>query len=244
MFAHAVAISGRRGCYPEMKIFSDVNAASAVRAVRCGLAGLAVIFVLALAGCASQGGGRFGPGAGHFDTVVVDAGHGGHDTGARARFGKNEKALTLDTASRLAAELRKKGFRVIEVRRGDYFVTLGDRVAVSNRQGNAIFVSVHYNWARRPGASGIETYYQSRRSARLAANIQREVTKVYRTNNRGIKERGFYVLRNNKRPAVLCELGFVSSPADNTSIQNPAVRQKLAERIAAGIEAEQRGREP
>lgn len=211
-----------------------------------GLVALCLACILAVAflsGCESTRG-RFGPGAGHFDTVVVDAGHGGHDTGARPRSGQHEKYIALDTARRLAAVLRRHGFRVIETRTGDYFVPLGRRVDVSNRQSSAIFVSVHYNWARRPSAHGIETYYHSPRSARLAANIQHEVLRVYRTDDRGIKQRGFYVLRNNRRPAVLCELGFVSNSSDNAAIQSPANRQKLAEKIAAGIVAERAGREP
>lgn len=202
----------------------------------------AVLVVLFLGGCAA--GGRYGPGAGSFDTVVIDAGHGGHDAGARSRGGDREKAIALDTSRRLAALLRQRGLRVVETRTGDYFVTLGKRVEISNRQNNSIFVSVHYNWAKRPGARGIETFFYGRRSERLAANIQKEVLRVYPTENRGVKERGFYVLRNNRRPAVLLELGFMSNTADNAQIQNPAVRQKLAERAAAGILAERAGREP
>lgn len=196
-----------------------------------------------LSGCASPGG-NYGPGAGHFDTVIVDAGHGGHDSGAKACFGANEKSLTLDTARRLAAVLRGNGLKVVENRTTDTFITLGKRVDASNSRHNAIFVSVHYNWVRRPGAHGIEIYYYTRPSMRLAANILREVIRVYPTDNRGIKQRGFYVLRNNRRPAVLCELGFVSSPSDNRYLQNPATRQRLAERIAAGIIAEKNGRLP
>ena len=200
--------------------------------------------LLWLTGCESTGGRRYGPGAGHFDTIVVDAGHGGHDTGARARTGSNEKVLALDTAKRLSAILRKNGFRVIENRTGDYFVTLGNRVKPSNARSATVFVSVHYNWARRPGAHGIEIYYQDRRAARMAANVLRETIKAYPTDNRGIKQRGFYVLRNNRRPAILCELGFVSSPQDNKYVQSAAVRQRLAEKIAAGIIAERNGRQP
>jgi len=196
-----------------------------------------------LVSCTSTGGG-YGPGAGSFDTVIVDAGHGGYDRGARSCSGSPEKALTLDTAHRLADVLRKSGVRVIETRTGDYFVTLGRRAAISNSAGRAVFVSVHYNWTARAGAHGIEIYYQSLRSKRLAANILGETIRVYGTNNRGIKNRGFYVLRNNRRPAVLCELGFVSNPSDNRNIQSAAVRQRLAEKVAAGILAEKAGRQP
>lgn len=203
----------------------------------------AVAAMVSLTSCESTGG-RYGPGAGSFDTVVVDAGHGGFDRGAKACSGAPEKALTLDTARRLADVLRKNGLRVIETRTTDNFVTLGRRVNISNAGGGAVFVSVHYNWSPRRAAKGIEIYYNSRRSMRLAANILKESLKVYRTENRGIKNRGFYVLRNNRKPAVLCELGFVSNSGDNRNIQSPSVRQGLAERVAAGILAERAGLQP
>lgn len=203
----------------------------------------AALASLLLASCQSTGS-NYGPGAGSFDTVIVDAGHGAHDRGARACAGSPEKSLALDTARRLADCLRRSGFHVIETRTSDVFIPLGGRVAVANRTGRAVFVSIHYNWARRTGAHGIEIYYHSLRSKRLAANILREATRAYRTDNRGIKNRGFYVLRNNSRPAVLCELGFVSNPSDNAAVQNAGVRQRLAERVAAGIVAEQAGHRP
>lgn len=187
--------------------------------------------------------GRLEP-AGFFDTVVVDAGHGGHDPGARPVSGKSEKHLALDTARRLAAILRSSGLRVVETRTADHFVPLGTRVRVSNRLRNAVFVSIHYNWARRAGASGIETFFYGPRSSRLAANIQSKALAAYPSKNRGIKYRGFYVLRNNRRPAVLCELGFVSNAGENSRLQNPAVRQRIAQAVAAGILAERSGLQP
>jgi len=211
--------------------------------IRACLVLAAAAAALFLCSCESAGG-RYGPGAGSFDTVIVDAGHGGHDRGAKSCFGAPEKDLTLDTARRLADVLRRSGFTVIETRRDDRFITLGKRVEISNRSGKSVFVSVHYNWTKRRAARGIEIYYDSRRSARLAANILKETIRVYRTENRGIKDRGFYVLRNNRRPAVLCELGFVSNADDNRNVQSAGVRQKLAERIAAGIIAERAGRTP
>lgn len=197
----------------------------------------------ALVGCAGLEG-RYGPGAGFFDTVVVDAGHGGHDQGARALAGSREKWLALDTAQHLADELRQRGFRVIETRKSDSLVPLSQRVEISNDTPRSVFVSIHYNWARRRGASGIEIYYCSERSRRLATHILRESLKAYPTANRGIKPARFYVLRNNRRPAVLCELGFLSNPRDNNFVQRPATRQELAARIADGIAAEKAGRAP
>ena len=183
-------------------------------------------------------------GAGFFDTVIIDAGHGGQDRGAKAVKGNNEKMLALDISQRIARLLRQSGFRVIETRTGDYFVTLDNRVAISNRTRNSVFVSIHLNWAKRTRAFGVETYFHSAKSSRLAANIQKEIALAYRTNNRGIKPSRFYVLRNNDRPAVLVESGFLSNPAENAALQKSATRQKLAEAIARGILAEKSGRFP
>lgn len=208
-----------------------------------GAAALAVL----LAGCestdSSEFRGRLQP-TGFFNTVVIDAGHGGHDPGARAVRGLSEKHLVLDTSRRIAAILRQSGLRVIETRTRDYFVTLDKRVAISNRNRNTVFVSIHYNWARRSKASGVETFFCGSRSSRLAANIQREIRRPYGAIDRGVKFRKFYVLRNNNRPAVLVELGFLSNPAENKKVQNAAMRQRLAEAVARGILAERAGRNP
>lgn len=192
-----------------------------------------------LAGCA-----LFYGGAGRFDTVVLDAGHGGHDRGARALSGMNEKDVALDVAMRMRPLLQRAGFRVVMTRSTDRFIPLSQRAAASNRIGNSIFVSIHFNWARRRGAEGIETYYHSANSRRLAGNIQQEALRSYRATNRGVKSANFYVLRNNRRPAVLVELGFLSNPYDNRHAQDPRVRQRMAEAVVRGIVAERRGRNP
>jgi len=182
--------------------------------------------------------------AGPFDTVVLDAGHGGQDPGARAVAGLPEKALALDTSRRVATLLRQAGLQVVETRSKDVFIPLDRRVAISNRLRNAIFVSIHYNSANRAKAAGIETFYHSPRASRLAHHLQKQTLRAYGATNRGVKTRGFYVLKNNRRPAVLCELGFLSNKGDNRTVQKPAARQRLAEAIAAAIIAEKNGQSP
>ena len=226
-----------------MKYSPDQQTSSCSAKSRFAAAILLGLVAAFLSSCESTGG-KYGPGAGVFDTVVVDAGHGGGDQGAKSCRGVPEKALTLDTAQRLATVLRANGLHVVETRKGDYAVPLCNRTATSNRCGRAVFVSVHFNWVKRSGPHGIEIYYNYIRSVRLAANILKETLGAYHTTNRGIKNRGLYVLRNNRKPAVLCELGFISSPGENRSVQSPAVRQHLAELVAAGILAERAGRIP
>ena len=93
-----------------------------------------------------------------FTTVVVDAGHGGKDNGALRRYGGAEKNATLDVATRLARKLRESQFRTVMTRSSDVFIPLDERAAISNRQANAIFVSVHFNDSGRRGIRGFETY--------------------------------------------------------------------------------------
>ena len=188
--------------------------------------------------------GIHGPGAGSFSTVVLDAGHGDYDWGAKAVSGEHEKHLALDVVLRMKPLLQQAGYRVILTRERDVFIPLASRVAVSNRLRNAIFVSVHFNMTNRRAVGGIETFYYSLHSRRLARNIQQEILKAYPTNNRGVRTARFHVLRNNIRPSTLLELGFVSNPYDNSYIQNPAIRQRLAELIVRGIIAERHGRSP
>jgi len=189
---------------------------------------LSVVFAALLTGCASS------PyGVGRFGTVVVDAGHGGIDKGARGEYRTVEKSLTLDTAKRVERGLRARGFRVVMTRSGDYFVPLPQRAAISNRQWNAIFVSIHYNDAPRSAPNGTETYHFNSRSYPLAANIQRELSRF--SNNRGVKRARFHVLRNNTRPAALVECGFLSSPYEARKIRSSGYRQRIADAIVRGV---------
>ena len=95
--------------------------------------------------------------SGSSTTVVIDAGHGGYDRGGIPGQRVAEKEMTLDVAQRLKKLLAGSGYRVVMTRDSDVFVPLGTRVAIANSYANAIFVSVHFNSAKRTGASGIET---------------------------------------------------------------------------------------
>jgi N-acetylmuramoyl-L-alanine amidase len=170
--------------------------------------------------------------------VVVDAGHGGHDRGGMPGQRVPEKGYTLDVANRVEAGLKRAGFRTIMTRESDVFISLGQRCAVANRQGNAIFVSIHFNGARNYDAFGIETYYSSgSRSAALASAIHRSVLSATGTMDRRVRSRGFFVLRRTSVPAVLCELGFLTNKDEARKIASSSYRQKLADAIVKGIRA-------
>src|ERR1041384_598148 len=169
-------------------------------------------------------------------TIVVDAGHGGFDRGGVPGQRISEKDKTLDVAQRLKRILQAQGFRVIMTRDSDVFVSLGARVAIANSYRGASFVSIHFNCATRSGANGIETYYYRGDSAALAQSIHRNVVSGAPTENRGIRRRGFYVLRKTAIPSVLVECGFLTNPTEGSLALNASYRQKLAEQIARGIQ--------
>jgi N-acetylmuramoyl-L-alanine amidase len=170
-----------------------------------------------------------------FSTVVIDPGHGGFDRGGIRSNIIPEKGVALDVARRLRNYLAEAGFRTVMTRSGDTFVTLDHRVGRANAQRRAIFVSIHFNSARRRGANGIETFYASARARKLASLIQRYAMKTTSGENRGIKRAKFYVLRRSRIPAVLIECGFLTNPGDARRASRAAWRDQLARQIARAI---------
>ena len=170
-----------------------------------------------------------------FSTVVIDAGHGGFDLGGIPHQRVAEKGMNLDVAQRLARKLRSAGYQVVMTRDSDVFISLGERVRIANSNPNAVFVCVHFNSATREGANGIETYYYSNQSAALAANIHRQVVGGTETDNRGIRRRGYYVLRRTSIPAILVECGFLTNPTEAGLALQSTYREKLADLIADGV---------
>lgn len=170
-----------------------------------------------------------------FRTVVIDAGHGGQDSGAVS--GKvYEKHLALDTAARLEAHLKRLGYRTVMTRRGDYFLPLTQRARIGNGYRNAIFVSIHFNHTWRAGASGLETFYYSPEGRSLASCVQSSMLRRIRSENRNAKFARFHVLRNSNHPAILVEGGFVSNEQERERMRGADYRESLARGVAEGIE--------
>ncbi len=180
--------------------------------------------------------GKPSPPAAPFHSVVIDAGHGGHDLGGIRGQKVQEKVVALDVAKRLRKELDRAGFRTVMTRTSDVFVSLGQRVAIANAHPDAIFVSVHFNAAPRVGARGVETFYATRNSQPIAAHIQQALISLPRTESRGVKHAEFYVLRRNGIRAALTECGFLTNPEDTALAVKASYRQRLAEGMATAIQ--------
>jgi N-acetylmuramoyl-L-alanine amidase len=198
-----------------------------------------------------------------FDTVVLDPGHGGQDSGARGPHGL-EKDIALKTALRAAALLRARGFKVVLTRSTDTFVTLENRVAIANRHPRAVFVSIHFNHASNRAARGIETFAlapvgtisaidrwpernlgKRRGNSRDAENIalatavQNSVLRrleLARPVDRGVKRARFSVISGITVPGILFEGGFVAHAEEGKLLVHPTYQQMLAEGLVRGIE--------
>ena len=130
--------------------------------------GLSAIFVIA--GCG-------GPSVDRSDSlVVIDAGHGGHDSGATCA-GKQEKDIVLGITKKLYKEFKSEGYKVYMTRNSDRFLTLGQRTRLADKKDAAVFISIHANAiankSRFDVVEGVETYYlqktRDEKSQRIAA---------------------------------------------------------------------------
>jgi len=192
-------------------------------------------FVALLPACASMRHAAVKNTSKTFSTVVVDAGHGGKDSGAYRRYGPPEKMVTLDVAQRLDRKLRESQLKTVMTRSTDIFIPLDDRVNIENSQKNAVFVSIHFNDSRRRGIRGFETYYHSGASFDLASRIQEKLMTIPNSANRGVHTANFRVLRNATCPAVLVECGFLSNRSEGREAGDSEYRDLLADRIAEAI---------
>jgi len=171
--------------------------------------------------------------------IVLDAGHGGSDTGA-IQFGHNEKELVLPIALEAGKLLEAAGYRVSYTRADDATVSLAERAMQANTEQAAVFVSVHANaFAQKPGLSGVETYCHETggESERLARCIHSAALSVTGANDRLVRTADYYVLRNTEMPAVLLETGYMTNEAECAKLADPAYRSSLAQAICGGVRA-------
>lgn len=177
--------------------------------------------------------------------VVIDAGHGGPDHGAKARQPYcEEKRITLQTARLVKKYLSQLGYHVIMTRSTDDFISLDKRVEVANKAGSELFVSIHFNSCRNPTAKGIEVYFcdavgfpaKTTSSRRLATLVLTQLIRRTHAVSRGVKKQNFYVIRETKMPAILVEAGFISNPQERAQLKDPEHVDQIARAVADGVD--------
>ena len=199
-------------------------------------------------------------GAKKIETVVLDPGHGGEDSGTAGRWG-SEKNYTLDVALAAREDLLRAGFQVQMTHATDQTVSLEERVAFANRFPNAVFISIHFNSAR--GGSGVESYAlapagvpsnaaseehassvethwyagnaQDPANIALTAAVHGSILSRVSVFDRGVRHARFHVLRDITIPGMLVEAGFLNDEIDGPRIATRQYRARLGQAIAEAV---------
>jgi len=151
--------------------------------------------------------------------VVVDAGHGGHDTGAIGKNGTREKDVSLAIAQKLTAKLEALGLEVVMTRDDDTYVKLEDRTRIANREKGDLFISIHCNAAPSPKLHGIETYTLNTSSNRYAIRL---AARENATTERGVGDLQY----------ILADLATKANTGESTRLAE-RVQQTLVRNLSA-----------
>ncbi|MGC5325310.1 N-acetylmuramoyl-L-alanine amidase [Brevibacillus sp. SYSU BS000544] len=167
--------------------------------------------------------------------VVVDAGHGGKDPGAKGVAGNLEKDFNLRVANKLVEILSKdKRFQVVATRSTDEFIELKDRAGIANEMEADLFISIHAN-SFKPTTRGTETFYFHEKSKAFAQVVHRHLVKATAFPDRGVQTAAFVVIKQTTMPAVLTETGFLTNSIENSKLVSPEFQTKVAEALADAI---------
>ncbi|MCB1097110.1 MAG: N-acetylmuramoyl-L-alanine amidase [Verrucomicrobiae bacterium] len=182
-----------------------------------------------------------------FNTVVLDPGHGGRDSGGRSGE-LVEKDLNLDLAKRTRNALERAGFEVVLTRQRDDYLSLSERIELAKVIPNPVFVSLHLGASTNREAKGFGVFYTSPTSngddpsidgtsTDLAEEVQKSLANSIgeTTRDRGTHRASFFVLRHATWPAIFVEAGCLTNPDDAVLIADEAHRNKVADAIAKGV---------
>ncbi|HBP63440.1 MAG TPA: N-acetylmuramoyl-L-alanine amidase [Desulfosporosinus sp.] len=183
--------------------------------------------------------------------VMLDPGHGGYDPGAITNQGVYEKSINLQIAQKVKEMLGPSGIGVFLTREEDIDyvpdgvkgrtirkqIDLNRRIDMAKEANADLFVSLHVNATATGQDSGAETFYHSKSETgkRLAELIQQELIKIPGMNRRIVKPGDFYIINNTSMPAVIVEVGYLSSLKEQKKLQQSWYQEQLARAIAKGI---------
>ncbi len=168
-------------------------------------------------------------------SLVLDAGHGGSDPGAQ-RGEAREKEMTLGIINQLKKRLEASGAFITMTRSDDTFVSLEDRVKITNLVMPKAFVSVHINALESTNdIKGVETYFQTEQSRPLAEAIHNSLYTSLGVPNRGIRKARFYVINHTTVPAILAEVGYISNKDEREKLISSDYQGKIADALAQGV---------
>lgn len=167
--------------------------------------------------------------------IVIDPGHGGKDPGATGYSGRHEKYFTLELSQNIYNRMKKEpGLEPYLTRTDDSFVDLEDRAAFANDLDADLFISVHGN-TFTSAISGTETYYYSGQSLAFGEMMHKHVAEATGLEDRGLRKLPFKVLQHAEMPAVLLELGYLSTQSDEQLMLSREFQDRVAEAVIAAV---------
>ncbi|AIQ54935.1 N-acetylmuramoyl-L-alanine amidase [Paenibacillus sp. FSL R7-0331] len=169
--------------------------------------------------------------------IVIDAGHGGSDPGMLGTtYNTMEKDLTLQTAFYLRDYLTAKGATVQMTRTtASQKPTLARRVQIGHSADADAFVSIHYNSSPKNVSGTLTFFYSESDDLRLARAIENRLGQGIGLKSNGLSYGNYHILRENRVPAALVELGFLSNPYDEAIVRTSSYQKKAAKAIAEGL---------
>ena len=183
-------------------------------------------------------------------TVVIDPAHGGHDTGTVTPYAR-EADVALVVATKLGAELRKRGFEVVFTQEQNQYQSPQGRVDKANAVPAAIFISLHLN-SGRSDMKGVQTYTMtpaaknekplpghefSKCSMALAMALHSSMVEKAEAADGGCRRARYSLLNSLRCPAVMVEMGYATNPEEGTRLSTEEYQMKMATALASGVEA-------
>jgi N-acetylmuramoyl-L-alanine amidase/beta-lactamase regulating signal transducer with metallopeptidase domain len=166
--------------------------------------------------------------------IVIDAGHGGHDFGAKTDD-LNEKNLTSEIAKKIKAMYADSDIEIHFTRTSDEFIELKERTNFINSIQPDLVISLHVNNSKNNDTRGFEVYITDKSdlfdtSKRLAEQLSAKLATT-QLQNRGIKTAPFWILKNSGCPSMVVELGFISNENDRKYIASEKGQTEIAKTI-------------
>lgn len=180
--------------------------------------------------------------------VVLDAGHGGYDSGSTSNDEMYlEKDIVLDITLQLGEMLENEGINVVYTRDSDEvdwpsnnIQDLASRVAISDSNETALFLSFHLNYYESSNINGFETWvdYNDEKAVEIAQLIQQRLSTLNYSYDRGLKDENespLYVISNNQAVSALVELGFITSDHDLSYLISEEGSNQIASALKSAI---------
>ena len=167
--------------------------------------------------------------------IVIDAGHGGSDSGATSSS-STEKQIVEQITNKIKFLNKNENISVHVTRIGDEFLSLSDRSAIINKIKPDLVLSLHVNKSSNVAKSGMEFYIANEsivaeRSNEIAVELRNKFIQKNNLKASEIKKAPFYILKKSEVPAVLVELGYMSNLADREYLTNDLEQNKIATTI-------------